>query len=103
MAANYSAPPSRIATAREAKALECTEGLLRERADSGCRLSPFSGERSVSRLPGCRRPRRRQGEYEPRPQAARVGRRREAESANVALELTPCQRVSDYSLRHPKQ
>jgi protocatechuate 3,4-dioxygenase beta subunit len=44
-------------------------------------------------------------EQTPRPLAwdttARAKLRREAETANVAIELKPCQRISDYTLRYP--
>jgi hypothetical protein len=44
-------------------------------------------------------------ERNPRPltwdTTARAKLRREAETANVALELKPCQRTSDYTLRYP--
>jgi hypothetical protein len=33
--------------------------------------------------------------------ASRLALRREAESANVAIDLQPCQRVADYLLRYP--
>jgi len=45
------------------------------------------------------------GEYPPRPAAwdadARARLRREAEAAGLTLDLQPCQRVTDFALRHP--
>jgi hypothetical protein len=45
------------------------------------------------------------GEFPPRPASwdadSRARLRREAEAANIALDLQPCQRVSDFTLRHP--